>query len=105
MASRGKKVVTAVPMLSAPAERMISGTPTATGQVGFTVVVTDSAGDSQISGLTVVVPPAGAPVPMFPSSDEDGDSPAIGAIFAFAAALAFAAYARTYPMQDNYRIA
>jgi len=27
------------------------------------------------------------------------------AVFAFAAALAFAAYARTYPMQDNYRAA
>ena len=27
------------------------------------------------------------------------------AIFAFVAALAFAAYARTYPMQDNYRAA
>ena len=27
------------------------------------------------------------------------------AVFAFAAALAFAAYARTYPMQDNYRTA
>jgi POT family proton-dependent oligopeptide transporter len=27
------------------------------------------------------------------------------ALFAFAAALAFAAYARTYPMQDNYRAA
>ena len=27
------------------------------------------------------------------------------ALFAFAAALAFAAYARTYPMQDNYRTA
>ena len=27
------------------------------------------------------------------------------AAFAFAAALAFAAYARTYPMQDNYRVA
>ena len=27
------------------------------------------------------------------------------AIFAFIAALAFAAYARTYPMQDNYRAA
>ena len=27
------------------------------------------------------------------------------AVFAFVAALAFAAYARTYPMQDNYRVA
>jgi len=27
------------------------------------------------------------------------------ALFAFVAALAFAAYARTYPMQDNYRMA
>ncbi|HPM56966.1 MAG TPA: MFS transporter, partial [Thermomonas sp.] len=27
------------------------------------------------------------------------------AVFAFVAALAFAAYARTYPMQDNYRAA
>ena len=27
------------------------------------------------------------------------------AAFAFVAALAFAAYARTYPMQDNYRAA
>jgi POT family proton-dependent oligopeptide transporter len=27
------------------------------------------------------------------------------ALFAFAAALAFAAYARSYPMQDHYRAA
>jgi hypothetical protein len=72
-----------LPGVQLSTDGVFSGTPTVTGQVGFTLIVSDSAGDSQTVGLTLTVPPAGQPIPMFPSPINDGDNPAIGAIFAF----------------------